>query len=113
MAHEQGGSTDPVSGAVDAIDVSEARTAEEVELFGAERVTFFSDAVIAIAITLLAIDLPLPDSARHEVANLHFLHEHRSEFIGLLITFVVIAANWLATTGCSGTSPGCPVRRPG
>lgn len=59
----------------------------------AERMTFFSDAVVAIAITLLAIDLPVPDGATSaELGN--GLVENSFEYVAFLISFLVIANHW-------------------
>jgi uncharacterized membrane protein len=59
----------------------------------AERLTFFADAVIAIAITLLALDLPVPEGrTNHEV--LHEVAVHRGEYISFLISFFVIGRFW-------------------
>lgn len=59
-----------------------------------DRLVFFSDAVIAIAITLLALELPVPhgDSNRQlwESAG-----EHSNEYASFLISFAVIAAFWM------------------
>ncbi len=65
-----------------------------VEFAATERLMFFSDAVVAIAVTLLALELPLPEvgPARE---MLHDLAEHRNEFIAFLISFVVVASHWL------------------
>jgi uncharacterized membrane protein len=59
----------------------------------AERLTFFSDAVVAIAITLLAIDLPVPegDTLHYFWASVKHDDGHYAAF---LISFVVIAAAW-------------------
>jgi uncharacterized membrane protein len=67
----------------------------EAELVAAERMIFFADAVVAIAITLLAIGLPLP----HGVSNgqvLRSLWDHRAEYLAFLISFVVIGNYWAA-----------------
>jgi TMEM175 potassium channel family protein len=65
----------------------------ETDARAAERLTFFSDAVVAIAMTLLAIDLPVPeggtvtafwDSVRHDDGH----------YLAFLVSFVVIAAAW-------------------
>jgi uncharacterized membrane protein len=67
----------------------------EAELVAAERMIFFADAVVAIAITLLAIGLPLP----HGVSNgqvLRSLWDHRAEYLVFLISFVVIGNYWAA-----------------
>lgn len=61
----------------------------------AERLTFFSDAVVAIAITLLALELPLPEGAT-SAELLRSLGHHRSEYISFLISFAVVAAHWRA-----------------
>lgn len=59
----------------------------------AERLTFFADAVIAIAITLLALELPVPSgSTNHEL--LLSVVEHRGEYFAFLISFAVIGAHW-------------------
>jgi uncharacterized membrane protein len=71
----------------------EAIESIEVRAVAVERLTFFADAVIAIAITLLALDLPVPaGTTNHEV--LRFAGEHREEYIAFLISFVVIGARW-------------------
>lgn len=64
----------------------------------AERMTFFADAVIAIAITLLALDLPVPSGADiHTNADLwKALGEGRPEYIAFLISFYVIGMHWSA-----------------
>jgi uncharacterized membrane protein len=65
----------------------------EVRALAVERLTFFADAVIAIAITLLALDLPVPTgTTNHEV--LRFASEHREEYIAFLVSFIVIGARW-------------------
>jgi uncharacterized membrane protein len=74
----------------------DGRVAGDVELLGAERLIFFSDAVVAIAITLLALVLPVPHvgsgASNHDV--LHGLWGYRDAYAAFLISFVVIAGHW-------------------
>ncbi|MEC3979770.1 TMEM175 family protein [Amycolatopsis sp. H20-H5] len=65
----------------------------EVRAVAAERLTFFGDAVIAIALTLLALELPLPEGATNGEL-LHSALEHRWEYIAFLVSFLVIGAHW-------------------
>lgn len=69
--------------------------AADLAFIAAERLVFFSDAVVAIAITLLAFTLPLPhpkgDSAS---AMLHALGGKLSAYLLFLVSFVVIGAHW-------------------
>src|SRR5581483_2257055 len=65
----------------------------ESDARAAERLTFFSDAVIAIAITLLAIELPLPEG--HDVHGFWMSVKGDSgHYAAFLISFVAIAAAW-------------------
>jgi uncharacterized membrane protein len=59
----------------------------------AERLTFFSDAVVAIAITLLAIDLPVPEGTSSEEL-LAALSANSYEYLAFVISFLVIANHW-------------------
>ncbi len=59
-----------------------------------DRVLFFSDAVFAIAITVLAIDLRVPTGVT--VQSGHELHEALSGIESFAISFVVIGLFWLA-----------------
>ncbi len=59
----------------------------------AERLTFFSDAVVAIAITLLAIELPAPVGRRAPRSS-RPLSEHAYEYVTFLISFCVIGSHW-------------------
>jgi uncharacterized membrane protein len=67
----------------------------EVRATAVERLIFFADAVIAIAITLLALELPLPAGTTNREV-LHDLNEHRAEFVAFGISFWVIGAYWMA-----------------
>jgi uncharacterized membrane protein len=68
----------------------------QVEGNAAERVIFFSDAVVAIAITLLALALPVPGGFDGMTNGqlLHVLGNDRDEYFPFLISFVVIANHW-------------------
>ncbi|WP_141846296.1 TMEM175 family protein [Lapillicoccus jejuensis] len=59
----------------------------------AERLVFFSDAVVAIALTLLAIELPVPRGATGS-ALLDSLGEGFPEYLAFGISFAVIFLLW-------------------
>jgi len=66
---------------------------EEIESRAAERLTFFSDAVVAIAMTLLALDLPVPEG--NTVS--HFLHSvssNSTQYLAFLVSFWTIVGAW-------------------
>lgn len=70
-------------------------TDEDGQLFSAERLAFFSDAVVAIAITLLALDLPVP----HGHTNAQMLRDigaHGNGYLAFAISFLVIGNYWRA-----------------
>ena len=55
---------------------------------GLERLVFFSDAVFAIAITLLVLELPRPGTTPLE----RLLDEHGRELLAYVLSFWVIAS---------------------
>jgi uncharacterized membrane protein len=61
----------------------------------AERLMFFSDAVVAIAITLLAIELPLPEGEGTR-AQLASLAANSIAYLTFAISFLVVGAHWQA-----------------
>jgi len=69
----------------------------EVETRATERVINFSDAVVAIAITLLALALPVPHGT-NGMSYGQLLHDLRGDwpaYGSFLISFAVIGRNWL------------------
>ena len=60
-----------------------------------DRLTFFSDAVVAIAMTLLALDLPVPN-VDSGPGLAEFVSDHLGEYLAFLVSFLVIAAYWRA-----------------
>jgi uncharacterized membrane protein len=75
-------------------DAEEKRVLDaEVAVGSAERLVFFSDAVVAIAITLLALELPVP-SGDTDAAVWHSLGHHLGEYTAFLISFAVIGSHW-------------------
>jgi uncharacterized membrane protein len=86
---ERGTSTPETTGAMG------FSTSPEAAKVSIDRMSFFSDAVVAIAMTLLALDLPVPPS---ESASglLDFVGDHYGEYLAFLISFFVIGQYWRA-----------------
>lgn len=63
--------------------------------FGLERLIFFSDAVFAIAITLLVLDIRLPASVKATDFANHF-NEIIPQIASYALSFFVIGAYWVA-----------------
>jgi uncharacterized membrane protein len=65
----------------------------ETDLRAADRLIFFSDAVVAIAITLLALDLPVPEGGT--VSKFWASVQHNDgHYAAFVISFAVIASAW-------------------
>jgi uncharacterized membrane protein len=63
---------------------------------GLERLVFFSDAVMAIALTLLAIDLPLPPAGLSDAQTWQHVGSLVHEgYLTFGISFIVIAVFWI------------------
>jgi uncharacterized membrane protein len=72
---------------------------EERKKFQLDRIALFTDAVFAIAITLLILELKLPhvDNDANVTENLVKAMWHMTgEFIGFIISFFVIGSFWVA-----------------
>ncbi len=73
--------------------MADDKDALESDARAAERLTFFTDAVIAIAMTLLAIELPIPEGD-NVAAFLHSVKNDGGHYLAFLISFAAIAAAW-------------------
>ena len=64
---------------------------------GTERITAFSDGVFAISITLLVLDVRLPEASRplSDLALAQALWELAPRIYAYALSFLVIAATWL------------------
>lgn len=61
-----------------------------------ERVVFFSDAVFAIVITLLVLELKVPHVTEHtEPALRHALFELLPSVLGFVVSFLIIGLMWI------------------
>ena len=66
--------------------------------FQLERLILFSDAVFAIAITLLVIEIKIPEIQEKPVtenAVLYKLAELIPKFVGFLVSFLLIGQYWI------------------
>lgn len=67
------------------------------DAFQLERLILFTDAVFAIAITLLAIEIKVPElHHRTEHDALQGLLDLTARFVGFFLSFLIIAVYWLA-----------------
>ncbi|WP_295695983.1 TMEM175 family protein [Lapillicoccus sp.] len=68
-------------------------TTDEAGRGAAERLIFFSDAVVAIALTLLAIELPVPEGSTPQ-ALAKAVGRGGQQYLAFLISFLVIFLYW-------------------
>jgi len=65
----------------------------EAEIFGVERLGALSDGVIAIALTLLVLELKIPEVVEDEGVFVH-LKEQLPHFVGWILSFIFISVIW-------------------
>jgi len=66
------------------------------EAKGTDRIVFFSDAVFAIAITLLALEIKVPDGVdlNSNVSLAHALSTMFPQFLAFVLSFLIIGVLW-------------------
>jgi uncharacterized membrane protein len=74
-----------------------AKTKHSSDSLGLERIVFFSDAVFAIAITLLALEIRLPEEAGHatDPELVRILLSLWPKYLGYVVSFLVIGLFWI------------------
>ncbi len=72
--------------------------AEPTRLHSAERVKFFTDAVVAIAMTLLILPLleNVSEAAKEGLDTAEFLGDHGDQIFAFVLSFVIIARFWVS-----------------
>lgn len=60
-----------------------------------ERLLFFSDAVFAISITLIAIEIKVPEGLKTDHELVEYLSSILLKFLGLIISFTVVGQYWM------------------
>ncbi len=72
--------------------------ADSTGLNSAERLKFFTDAVVAIAMTLLILPLleSVSDAAKDGVNTATFLGDHGDQIFAFVLSFVIIARFWVS-----------------
>jgi uncharacterized membrane protein len=65
----------------------------ESKIFGVERLGALSDGVIAIALTLLVLELKIPEVVEDEGVLVH-LREQLPHFVGWILSFIFISVIW-------------------
>jgi len=90
-AHSTGSSDTPAA-------FADGSSSVYTDALGLERLVFFSDAVFAIAITLLALDIRLPVTPGDlsDAALLDRLLSLSSNYLGFVISFLVIGGFWFS-----------------
>jgi uncharacterized membrane protein len=69
--------------------------------FGLDRIVFFSDAVMAIAITLLVLDIKVPETAGESALDVgRQVLALWPKYLGYFVSFWVIALYWVAHHRC-------------
>lgn len=68
------------------------------------RVEAFSDGVYAIVITLLVLELGIPESSGHLLAD---LFQEWPSFLGYLVSFVFIGASWISHVRLTRSLSAC------
>lgn len=69
---------------------------DEDRRYISDRLVFFSDAVIAIAMTLLALELPVPQGRTNAEVWHSFASMLHAQYLNFVISFVVIGVFWMA-----------------
>jgi uncharacterized membrane protein len=85
--------------------VSEPAAEKAQSSLNLERIVFFSDAVMAIAITLLIIDIRAPEAVAHSDLS-GLLLAIWPKLLGFAVSFWVIALYWFAHLRCFGLIRG-------
>src|SRR6478672_11723927 len=82
---------------IQTFSVSNQLHSELKKEFQLERLILFSDAIFAIAITLLVIEIKVPELDRHTATDdqlAHSLGEMIPKFIGFFVSFIIIGLYW-------------------